>query len=88
MRKPYPLIAVRAQLGRYVLGEISRRQLEDWLIPLVWTEDAEPEVVDLAWGAQLLLMEASGGYLTEEELRAQMAPLAAMHRGEPSILEA
>ena len=88
MRESYSLTAVRAQIGRYVLGEISRRQIEDWLLPLVWTEDAEPEVVDLAWSAQLLLMEASGGYLSEEELRAQLAPLATMHRGEPSILEA
>ena len=88
MREFYSLTAVRAQIGRYVSGEISRRQIEDWLLPLVWAEDAEPEVVDLAWSAQLLLMEASGGYLSEEELRAQLAPLAALHRGEPSILEA
>ena len=88
MREAYPLIAVRTWIGRYVLGEISRAQLEDWLFPLVWVGDAEPDAVGLAWDAQLLLMEASGGYHTEEELRAQLRPLAAPHKGEPSILEA
>ena len=88
MREAYPLIVVRAWIGRYILGEINRAQLEDWLFPVVWVEDAEPEVVDLAWDAQLLLMEASGGYHTEEELRAQLRPLAAMHKGAPSLLEA
>ena len=88
MREAYPLTAVRTRIGRYVLGEISIDQLEDWLIPVVWAEEGDPEAVGLAWDAQLLLMEASGGYHTEEELRAQLAPLARMHMGEPSALEA
>lgn len=88
MREAYPLIAVRTWIGRYVLGEISLNQLEDWLIPVVWAEEGEPDAIRLAWDAQLLLMEASGGYHTEEELRAQLVPLAAMHMGEPSFQEA
>lgn len=88
MRESYSLIAVRTQIGRYVSGEISLAQLEDWLIPLVWVEDAGPEVVGLAWDAQLLLMEASGRYHTEEELRAQLAPLAALPEAAPSFLKA
>lgn len=88
MGESYPLIAVRTWIGWYILGQISRAQLEDWLFPIVWVENAEPEVVDLAWDAQLLLMEASGGYHTEEELRAQLLPLAAIHMGIPTFIEA
>ncbi len=87
MRESYPLIAVRTQIGRYILGEISLDQLEDWLFPLVWKEEGELDAVGLAWDAQLLLMEASGGYHTEEELRAQLVPLAAIHMGALSFLE-
>lgn len=88
MREAYPLIAVRTRIGRYICGEISLAQLEDWLTPAVWAEEGEPDAVGLAWDAQLLLMEASGGYHTEEELRAQLAPLAATHTGAPGFLEA
>lgn len=84
MQDAYTVASVRAQVGRFLLGQIDRRQLDEWLFPLVWSGDGDRDVVDLAWSVELLLMEASGGYLSEEELGAALLPLARIEVGEPA----
>ena len=84
MQDAYTVASVRAQVGRFLLGRIDRRQLDEWLFPLVWSEDGDHDVVDIAWSVELLLMEASGGYLSEDELRAALVPHAQIEMGEPA----
>ncbi|MDE2670743.1 MAG: hypothetical protein OXI51_13950 [Chloroflexota bacterium] len=83
MPDAYTVASVRAQVGRFLMGQLSRQQLDEWLFPLVWFEDGDREVVDLAWSVELLLMEASGGYLSEEELRTGLVTYADIPLGEP-----
>ena len=83
MQDAYTVAGLRSQVGRFLVGGIDRRQLDEWLFPLVWHEDGAPDVVDLAWSVELLLMEASGGYLSEEELRASLVPYANIPVGKP-----
>lgn len=71
----YTATAVRAQIEKYVLGEIDRVQLDEWLFPLLWPEEGPADALDLGWSAELLLMEAGGGYLSEDELRAELHAL-------------
>ena len=66
---------VRAQIEKYVLGEIDRVQLDEWLFPLLWPDEGPADALDLGWSAELLLMETSRGHLTEEELRASLRAL-------------
>ena len=83
MRDTYTVASLRVQVGEYLMGRIDRRQLDEWLFPLVWSEEGDAEVVDLAWSVELLLMEASGGYLSEAELDAALLPLARFEFGAP-----
>ena len=71
----YTVAAVRAEINLYLAGKVDRQQLTEWLTPLVWQEEGDVEALDLGWGIALLLMEASRGDLTEEELRAGLRSL-------------
>ena len=71
----YTVAVVRAQTEKYVLDEIDRVQLDEWLFPLLWPDEGPADALDLGWSAELLLMEASRGHLTEEELRASLRSL-------------
>ena len=73
----YTVAAVRAEINSYLDRKVDRKQLTEWLTPLVWREEGDAEAVDLGWGVALLLMEASRGDLTEEELRASLRSLVA-----------
>ncbi len=73
----YTVAAVRAEINSYLLGKVDRKQITEWLTPLVWQEEGDSEAVDLAWEVALLLTEASRGHLAEEELREQFQDLAA-----------
>ena len=77
MAQMYTVAVVRAQIEKYVLGEIDRVQLDEWLFPLLWPNEGPADALDLGWSAELRLMEASRGDLTEEELRASLRTLAA-----------
>ena len=77
MAEVYTVAAVRAEINSYLLGKVERKQLTEWLTPLVWLEEGDAEAVDLAWEVALLLTEASRGHLTDEELRGQLQDLAA-----------
>ncbi len=71
----YTVADVRAEINSYLSGKVGRQQLTEWLTPLVWQEEGDVEALDLGWGIALLLMEASRGDLTEEELRAGLRSL-------------
>jgi hypothetical protein len=63
---------VVAQVQRYLTGELSRDELQDWLVPLIWDPAAmelDPQTDDLVNSIQLYLAEFTGGHLTEDELR-------------------
>ena len=77
----YTVETLRAELRRYLAGETSRRELREWLLPLTWSEEGEAEVIALAWDIELLFMEAVGSDATEEELRAELRPLAGVDAG-------
>ena len=77
MAQMYTVAVVRAQIEKYVLGEIDRVQLDEWLFPLLWPDEGPADALDLGWSAELLLMEAGRGHLTEEELRASLRSLGA-----------
>ncbi len=68
--------SLRARIGEYLAGSITLQQLDEWLFPLIWCDAGTPEVLDLAWSVDLLLMEASGGYRTDEELQVELRSLA------------
>ena len=86
MQDAYTVASLRAQVGRFLLGGIDRRQLDEWLFPLIWSGDDDSGVVNLAWSVELLLMEASGGYLSDEELRAALVPYAQVVMGDPEAV--
>ena len=71
----YTVAAVRAEINSYLDRKVDQKQLTEWLTPLVWREEGDAEAVELGWGVALLLMEASRGDLTEEELRASLRSL-------------
>ena len=71
----YTVADVRAEINSYLSGKVGRQQLTEWLTPLVWQEEGDVEALDLGWGIALLLVEASRGDLTEEELRAGLRSL-------------
>ena len=71
----YTVADVRAETNSYLAGKVDRKQLTEWLTPLVWQEEGDVESLDLGWGIALLLMEAGRGDLTEEELRAGLRSL-------------
>jgi hypothetical protein len=67
-----------AQVRRYLAGDLSRDELQDWLVPLVWDPDSaglDPKTDDLVNSIQLYLAEFTGGHLTEEELREHLRAL-------------
>ena len=75
MAQMYTVAVVRAQIEKYVLGEIDRVQLDEWLFPLLWPDEGPADALDLGWSAELSLMETSRGHLSEEELRASLRAL-------------
>ena len=71
-------LEIRDRLTRYLDGEISLRQFEDWFIPVAW---ASPQTVnqgtlELVGEIELRLAEFSNGHWTESQLRAKLEPLA------------
>jgi hypothetical protein len=69
--------ALHDHLNDFLAGAISLDALKDWLVGATWNieERASPAAVQLAYAVELALAEASGGYLTQDELRAQLREL-------------
>jgi hypothetical protein len=70
--------AIRERLAEYLEGERQLDEFKDWLVGATWDveQSKEPAAIDLTYEIKLLLAEHSGGYLTEDELRAELAPVS------------
>lgn len=70
--------SIHQQLSRYLAGDISVKELHQWLMPQFWTMDreAEPDALALASEIGLYLAEYGAGHRTESELRSLLDSLA------------
>ena len=75
MPEAYSLEAVRARIQRCAEGGGSPAELDDWLFPLLWPDEGDADARELAWSAELLLMELGRGHWTEAAFREQLALL-------------
>jgi hypothetical protein len=68
---------MRHHLSRYLAGRISLVDLKERLIDATWDSEGakSSEEMQLAYDIELVLAEASSGYLTPEELRADLQNL-------------
>jgi hypothetical protein len=67
---------IRAHLCRYLAGETTLAELEDWLVPATWdVRRSDPGTEQLASTILLHLAEHSDGWLTEDALRTLLRPL-------------
>ena len=75
MPEAYSLEAVRARIQQCAKGRNSPRELDDWLFPFLWPDDGDADARELAWSAELLLMELGRGHWTEAAFREQLTLL-------------
>ena len=68
----YTLADVRAEVERYLAGDIDASELEARLLPMVWEGDGPQDVLDLAHEVIGLRFEQSGGFVTEDQLREDL----------------
>lgn len=76
---------IRTWLLRYLVGDVTREELEDWLAPASWDlDEVDPRAAEFAYSVQLLLAERSAGHLDEGEMTAHLRRLVeSAHLGEP-----
>ncbi|HLA10042.1 MAG TPA: hypothetical protein VJ023_05445 [Pyrinomonadaceae bacterium] len=67
---------IRAELVKYLAGEQSLDQFEDWFVQHSWNmhKDSSLSAQRLSSAIELRLAEHSSGHLSEEELRDQLRP--------------
>ena len=77
---------IRGWLARYLGGEVSLQEFEDWLIPVAWSLDPEGHSAaeDIAYEIELRLAEFTNNHWTEPELRDMLRPLAAQPAPPPA----
>ena len=70
-------LAMRHHLKHYLAGRISLDDLKERLIDATWNANVAAPSADLqlAYDIELVLAEASSGYLTPDELRADLQEL-------------
>jgi hypothetical protein len=68
---------IRAQVARYLAGEIQLDDLEDWIAQRTWNVHAtgNEDCQRLAYAIEARLAEHSSGHLDEAALRKELAPL-------------
>jgi hypothetical protein len=74
---------IREAVARYVSGEISRQELQEWFAPVAWellAGDPSP-AADLAADIELALAEATSEGWTGHELRERLTDVAAIPQG-------
>lgn len=74
---PFLDLAIREQLARYLAGEISLPEFQEWFVPRAWNieKQGSPAAGDLAHEVELRLAEFSNGDWTEDELKSKLRPL-------------
>ncbi len=70
--------AIRHHLTRYLAGDLSLNELQDWLVNATWSMEAtaSSDAVQLAYSVELVLAEFSSGFLTPDELRSDLLEIA------------
>jgi hypothetical protein len=65
---------IREQLDRYLFGDISLREFEDWFVPATWDahKAKDPEVDNLADEIEMALSEYTDGQLSSDVLRSRL----------------
>jgi hypothetical protein len=73
---------IREALARYVSGEVSLVEFQDWFIPRAWEVLAEgSSATDVTSELELLLAEFTNGQWTERDLREALKPHATVPLG-------
>ena len=70
--------AIRHHLARYLAGDLSLNELQDWLVNATWNMEAtaSPDTAQFAYSLELVLAEFSSGFLTPAQLRADLIEIA------------
>jgi hypothetical protein len=77
-------LEIRDRLARYLNGDISLHDFEDWFVPVSWDIEQihNSKANELAGEIELRLAEFSNGDWTEAELRSKLEPLVSIYRTE------
>lgn len=69
--------AIRSLLARYLRGEMSLHQFDEWFVPATWDVEktGDQATIDLTYENVLRLAESSNGDCTESELKSLLRPL-------------
>ncbi len=70
--------AIRSHLDLYLAGAVTLNDVQDWLVRSTFgmEETASPDAVQLAYAIELVLAELTSGYLTPDQLRANLRTIA------------
>ena len=68
-------IQIRHEVGRYLTGEISLRDLRGWLVAHAWEAKPGTPEGDLVGEIELASAEVSHGHVDAEEARARLRSL-------------
>lgn len=70
--------AMRRHLADYLAGNLTLNELQDWLVNATWNMEtrAFPQAVQHAYSIELVLAEFSSGFLTPDQLRADLLEIA------------
>jgi hypothetical protein len=68
---------LRQELGRYLKGQCTLKEFEDWFVPRSWdfNQNSNPSLQKLVAQVELSLAEFSNGDWSEKELRQQLGIL-------------
>jgi hypothetical protein len=82
---------IRDQVSRWLSGQMSLRELEDWFVPATWDNHKanNTEAEELANAIELLLSEYTDGVLSKDEFRREITEAIRpfLHDAAPSIIE-
>jgi hypothetical protein len=77
-------LEIRDWLGRYLNGDISLHEFEDWFVPVSWRieQTHNAKAIELAGEVELRLAEYTNDDVTEDELRSELQPLVSLYETE------
>jgi hypothetical protein len=77
-------LEIRDRLARYLNGDISLHDFEEWFVPVSWSVEQthSAKAIELAAEVELRLAEFSNDHWTEAELRSKLQPLVSMYETE------
>jgi len=69
-------LEIRDWLARYLNGDISLHEFEEWFVPVAWSieQSRNADAIELAGEVELRLAEFSNGHWTEDDLRSKLEP--------------